>query len=569
VDRIFDNPYRIIGLYAGVTERELQRQRSMINAYLSAGKELIFDCDFPFLPDTERNTDTIETAFSSIQLNQKKLMHSLFWFTKGTHIDEPALTNLKEGDVDKAIEIWSKVTSNPDNIKNYYLSYNNYSTLQIALASIEGKDIKAISAAFKTKLKIIESDLFTNFVKQVTDETYNPDKHDVIKQYADEVIFFIQSAKTTFTKASKSILAEIDEIFSLSDEDTRQYVRQKLVSMPLNSIEQEIKSTKAERKSKPQDGLQLGLNLIKRTENDWQILKRDFKDEYSFEQISEKIAIEILQCAIDCFNDYSNNIDGRHTVESETRFGNSVLALIETSKNYTNSLSLKQRIDENVKNITDWVNDTESRISILPVQSEMNYLVDRLNRFQNKPSYQTMYDRTNLPDSIKNLVSKYTVGEIESFWIDCKPHLATIQATLGKYNELVLNINSSIISLVMGTLVDCVNSKQNLERMGSMLGYNLATDRLFNNDGSLESIQKRALVVLSAASQYAVHSVVSERLTTNVSTLKSNLYSHQSDYRPSYSQRTSSASSSSSGCLVGVILFCIFMIILSQSINVF
>ena len=62
----------MIGVYAGASEREYQSQKSKINAFLRAGKDLIFDQDFEFLPSLKRDSVTVDNAFSKLQLNQKR-----------------------------------------------------------------------------------------------------------------------------------------------------------------------------------------------------------------------------------------------------------------------------------------------------------------------------------------------------------------------------------------------------------------------------------------------------------------------------------------------------------------
>lgn len=101
---ITNNPFRVLGLYANASQRDLQRNRSEISAFLTAGKPVSFKVDFPFLPKIDRRSELVDSALARIQLNQDKLLHSMFWFTNGSHVDEPAFNALETGQADKAAE---------------------------------------------------------------------------------------------------------------------------------------------------------------------------------------------------------------------------------------------------------------------------------------------------------------------------------------------------------------------------------------------------------------------------------------------------------------------------------
>lgn len=105
---INNNPYRILGLPLTASEREIAKQISTLGTYAEMGKSKSFDTDFSFLPSVNRSTHTIEEAKKQIEQSESKLLHSLFWFWKNNSVDELALDVLKEGNINKAIEIWEK-----------------------------------------------------------------------------------------------------------------------------------------------------------------------------------------------------------------------------------------------------------------------------------------------------------------------------------------------------------------------------------------------------------------------------------------------------------------------------
>ncbi len=131
---VWENPYRVLGVYSNSSERDKQKNRSMINAYLGAGKSIQFSVDFPFLHMLDRTNEMIDNAIDCLQTNHDKLINSLFWFSSMNHIDVSAFDYLHDGNTEKACEIWGKITFKQDISGNYLSAYNNLSTLKLYLA---------------------------------------------------------------------------------------------------------------------------------------------------------------------------------------------------------------------------------------------------------------------------------------------------------------------------------------------------------------------------------------------------------------------------------------------------
>ena len=105
---IQNNPYRVLGLPITATEREIAKQINTLATYAEMGKTKSLETDFPFLSLIDRTPHTIEEAKKQIEQSESKLLYSLFWFWKNNSADELAFEVLKEGNIDKAIYIWSK-----------------------------------------------------------------------------------------------------------------------------------------------------------------------------------------------------------------------------------------------------------------------------------------------------------------------------------------------------------------------------------------------------------------------------------------------------------------------------
>ena len=135
MNAVINNPYRTLGLFGNSKERDLQRQLSKLKAYTSTGKDVCFDYDFPFLGNIVRNPDKVQEAASRIEQTKNKVHYALFWFLNSGHLDEVALNNLKESNIEKAIEIWEKTIKDDVVTAKNFASISNLSTLQLGIVT--------------------------------------------------------------------------------------------------------------------------------------------------------------------------------------------------------------------------------------------------------------------------------------------------------------------------------------------------------------------------------------------------------------------------------------------------
>ncbi|MBK7109527.1 MAG: hypothetical protein IPH61_10480 [Bacteroidetes bacterium] len=69
---IQDNPYRIAGILANSSEKELQKQKSKITKYASIGKQVDSEYDFPFFGKVDRSENSINKAFRALSKTKTK-----------------------------------------------------------------------------------------------------------------------------------------------------------------------------------------------------------------------------------------------------------------------------------------------------------------------------------------------------------------------------------------------------------------------------------------------------------------------------------------------------------------
>lgn len=291
---IKNNPYRIAGILSNATERELQKQKTKIKAYTKVGKEIKSDFDFEILDSISRTEESVNKAFSNVEQNQDKVNYSLFWFLNASPFDNTAIEYLKNGDEEKAIEIWEKVTNDKDVNSKNFSAFNNLGTYK--LLSNNQTDIKN---GIEAKIKLIESDFFEDFVHTVADQTYTIDKYKQSEKLIDELL-------TQLNKQYSS--SETLQLFSGCNGTTQNYLSKKFTEQPLHNIESRIESCKKKRKANSSNAYEFGLRLVTDCKDDLSLLNSLLgTSDLKYKTIADQLANEIMQCGIDYFNESQQN----------------------------------------------------------------------------------------------------------------------------------------------------------------------------------------------------------------------------------------------------------------------
>ena len=149
---IVKNPFRVAGVLANTTERELQKQKAKIKAFTKVGREAKTELDFPFLPAVSRTEESVNEAFSKIEQNQDRVSGGLFWFLNESPFDNTAIEYLKNGDDSKAKEIWEKITAGKEVNSKNFSAFNNLGTLKLL-----GKGDQDLKEGIELKIKLIDN----------------------------------------------------------------------------------------------------------------------------------------------------------------------------------------------------------------------------------------------------------------------------------------------------------------------------------------------------------------------------------------------------------------------------
>ena len=388
---IYRNPYRIIGILSNATAREIQARKTKIQAFTRVGKPIDSEYDFNFLEDITRDETSITKAFSDIEQNIGKVIHSLFWFINNSSFDQMALEHLKNGDTSKAKEIWHKLTNGQEISAKNFSAYSNIATLWL-LSEEEMSKVTGI----QYKIKLIESGYFTDFVHLVADETYNIDKNKQIEIFIDEVL----KGKNI---SSQSLIQQLSGY-------AKTYLTQKATEEPVYSIETAVESCEEKRRKDKSNTYKYAKELYTNTQKPLAELKNILGiQDLKYQTMADSVAKELKQCAIDNWN----NSD-----EEETDLKKSI-ELATLANKIATGKTLKEDIQKDIKTL-EGMKDRELKQAI--------EVLKMIKEAYHKVPYGSTLDWYKVTELITELIPKRYISKIKN---------STNTAKLEEYKTLV------------------------------------------------------------------------------------------------------------------------------------
>lgn len=306
------NPYRFLGVISNSGIKNIQKNLSKIKAYSKIGKpiSLPYDLSFLNLKEIDRSESLIKEAENKILLDPNKVKHSLFWFIDNSSIDQIALENLNKGNFEKSETIWRKVIKEKSISKSNFSAYNNLSTLLLLRSLSKKKNDKfenskitvpLLKEGLKLKSELIFSDQLYSLSNLITGNENSISKESTLE-------FFNENLSLLFEDHFSS--SEISSIIKASNNELSQSFNFSLINEPLDSLTALINDANNSLNDDHSKGMDIGKDLIKNSISHLKLLKNILgMDDIKYQTISDKLANQIMQCGILCFNKTNDDND--------------------------------------------------------------------------------------------------------------------------------------------------------------------------------------------------------------------------------------------------------------------
>ncbi|MEK0337717.1 MAG: hypothetical protein QQN41_09830, partial [Nitrosopumilus sp.] len=336
-----------------------------------------YDCDHFFPVKPVRTTESIEEAKQKIDQPNNKLFYALFWFWENSNntIDEMAFEELKNGNIEKAIQFWERETEKGITSQNKS-NHKNLFTLQLGLSAQNGRLNKNHFLKSLSLLgKFLADSHFEEFTNQVLGVRHSIDIMEIINHYVDEIITI---ARPHLDKRSGIKTRELIQHFETYPDLIKNDILDKFIGKHIYNIERQIEISENKRKDDVSMANKAGFELYKNTQDDLKVLQTVFsKSDLKYQLIADKLADELVSCSIAYFNEYR---------DTDIDPGNDVLKLANYAKKIAVGDKIKDRINDGIPILEEYVNDKPLRDIIEP-------LIEMLNHDQNIAENESISDR--------------------------------------------------------------------------------------------------------------------------------------------------------------------------------
>lgn len=338
---IYNNPYRILGVYANSRRQEIIANKGKATAFLKVGKVVKYPLDLKgILPPIVRSVEILSEAESHLSLAKEQLKYVQFWFLKMTPLDDVAFNHLIAGNITGAEEIWSKQDS-LSSLQNKIVCYLIEDNLQAAVIAAE-------------MLYEKYGDTYINKV----------DVYCTLQMPGSELLhLFLDSLGE---EIGYSMLIGL-----VSGEDAKFYIKSKTIGPLISKISSEVERTKKVDHNDAKARIEAARNLVTNTREPFAQLKSILPSTDSqFQMIADKLGLEMLQCGIDYYNN-SDDDDAPQTAMKIQKYAQSIVI----------GKLAKQRCEENVKTL-------EKIIEELPpkeVVGDNNAILNRITSYSKSP----------------------------------------------------------------------------------------------------------------------------------------------------------------------------------------
>ena len=344
---IEQNPFRILGVYANTSRKEIVANKGKANAFLKTGRVVDYSLDLKGILSTIVRTEAIiNEADAHLSIAKEYIKYAQFWFVKITPIDDIAFNHLLRGNIDEAKNLWSKqdsISSLQNKLICYFIEDN-------------------ISSAIKTA-----ENLYMKFGDKYVHEI---DANTTLKMTGIELLHQFIDSLGEEVKLQQLLSYELQEV-------TRTYIKNQIIGPIIRKISDEIEKTKSVDHKDAKARKNAGQNLINATKNLLIQLKEILSAKNTqYQMIADKLGMEILQCGIDYYNN-SDDDDAPQVAMQLQKYAQLYVVV--------GSLA-KQRCEKNVKNLQKIINElppTEVKAEDKAIQTELSKFV----RLPDKISY--------------------------------------------------------------------------------------------------------------------------------------------------------------------------------------
>jgi hypothetical protein len=409
VELVLNNPFRVLGLPASASSRDISKRISDLETFAELGKLKSYPHDFLELGVLNRSLEGIKDAARKIEQAEGRLFHSFFWFRAGDSVDELALESIAAGSLDEAANLWDKQLGKKSGSKKYTWRLNR-SVLHLLNANGKILDCSDMDEALEALGYVIDDDLDESVEDVLTGNEFSLNRDSLWRRVVDEVVVLVQSyPNAPYGKGGIKIL---DSLWSFPS-DARDYASSKILNPLIEEVNEAIKISEDLRSNDDFEALK-SKNYLSKVERIILDIKEVLgDDDIRFQAVANAYAEEVCACAVEALNQFNN-----------PKLSYELISWAAELPSYSR---IKVRIEDNFETIQGWLDGEE--------EDEMfGEIYRRL-----KADIYTLTQAENMLDKLQRL-------------------LVQVKLNVGGGDNRYLKVSSACAHYILGFLISTVNS---------------------------------------------------------------------------------------------------------------
>lgn len=410
MELVVDNPFRVLGLPATASSRDIAKRVSDLETFAELGKSKSYPTDFPHIGALSRTVDAVKDAAKKIEHAESKLFHSFFWVREGHEGDTQALTLVANGDFGGALALWNAELSKDG--RRRHSSRLNRAVLYLWLATKDKFDRVRFDQALTDLGFVIDEHLEQSVEAVLGAAAAGLNKEALWKRVVDALVATAQAAPNEPYGVGAMALASKCKTFPPAAVD---YIRERLVNPVIETLEAAIVKSAAQREASTNSRHIMADGNLRRLAKVLPELQFALgEDDTRYQVVANAFANEVCQCAIDVSNKYD---DEERAVE--------IITWAMTLPAYGR---VKDRLAENKPILERHLSNAKDKVFHEPIKK----LLD------GPPPLQ--------------------VRDIRVDFIAMKAALATLAGHVGKSDENYIAASSACAHRVLGFVIDQYNA---------------------------------------------------------------------------------------------------------------
>lgn len=362
MELVLDNPFRVLGLPATATSREISKRVSDLETFAELGKTKKYDADVPSLGTIERTVAAVKAAAQKIEQAESKLFHSFFWFRSGHEDDAKALAALAAGDHGQALATWNVELSKAG--KKRYSSRLNRAVLKLWLATQGPKFDRASFADALEDIGFVVDDHLDESVDEVLGAAaVGLNKEALWKRVVDTLVGIAQAIPGN--PYGTNAMALVSDCWTFPP-STLDYIKTRLTLPVIERVEAAVEASKKRRESTVDASAVDARRQFKEAEMllvELQLVLGD--EDPRFQAAANHFSEELCACAIMAYNKFDDLDVAAKLIEWAVRlpsFGRVKARIAE------NKVTLDENVEhgKNLKFIEPFAKLLESQPSSIP-----------------------------------------------------------------------------------------------------------------------------------------------------------------------------------------------------------